>query len=109
VINLDCTLYRSVLSGASKYFSRRLDGWRDDFWSRTGTDGKPLLVVGVEEELTEAAQAVIKLMYEEAVPQGTTALQLAQVSRSQCFPEHTPAHHQGSGVDICAGVQNLLA
>jgi hypothetical protein len=45
----------------------------------TGADGKTLLVVGVEEELMEAAQAVLRLMYEEVVPEGLTALQLAKV------------------------------
>jgi hypothetical protein len=45
----------------------------------TGGDGKPLVVVGVEEGLHEAAAAVVRVMYEEVVPDGTPALQLAQV------------------------------
>jgi hypothetical protein len=68
-----------VLAGASEYFCKRLDSWDDDRWSLTAADGKPLLVAGVEEELHAAAQAVVRLMYEEVVPEGTAALQLAQV------------------------------
>jgi hypothetical protein len=45
----------------------------------TGGDGKPLLVVGVEECLHEVAAAVLRLMYEEVVPDEKPALQLAQV------------------------------
>jgi hypothetical protein len=45
----------------------------------TGADGKPLLVVGVEEGLHEAAAAVVRVMYEEEVPDGTPALQIAKV------------------------------
>jgi hypothetical protein len=70
---------RSLLAAASKYFCRRLEAWDADLWSLTGDDGKPLLVVGVEEGLHEAAAAVVRVMYEEVVPGGTPALQLAKV------------------------------
>jgi hypothetical protein len=72
-------MYRAVLASGSEYFRRRLEDWDEDPWSMTGADGTPLLVVGVEEGLTEAAQAVIKLMYEDVVPDNVSAIQLAQV------------------------------
>jgi hypothetical protein len=56
------------------------EGWEGDPWTIVGEDGKvQLLVVGVEEELTEAAQGIIKLMYEGAVPPGLGPVQLAKV------------------------------
>jgi hypothetical protein len=67
-----------VLAGASEYFRKRLE-WDNDFWTMTGDVGKPLLVVGVEEGLHQAAAAVVRVMYEEVVPDGTPALQLAKV------------------------------
>jgi hypothetical protein len=67
------------MSAGSGYFRKRLEGWEDDPWSMAGPDGNPMLVVGVEEELLEAAEAVLKLMYEEVVPDGLTAVQLAKV------------------------------
>jgi hypothetical protein len=70
---------RSVLAAASAYFRKRLEDWDDDPWTMIGADGKPLLVVGMEEDQQEAAAAVIQLMYEEVVPDGTPALQLARV------------------------------
>jgi hypothetical protein len=50
-------------------------------------DGKLLLVVGVEEDLLEAAQAVVRLMYEEVVPASAGPLQLAKVRqcRHGCY------------------------
>jgi hypothetical protein len=68
-----------VLATASNYFFKRLVAWDSDPWTMTGADGKPLLMVGVEEGLHEAAAAVLRLMYEEVVPDGTPALQLAKV------------------------------
>jgi hypothetical protein len=50
----------------------------------TGGDGKAVLVVAMEREITEAAQAVIKLMYEGAVPRSVSAIQLAKVGDA-CF------------------------
>jgi hypothetical protein len=70
---------RSVLAVASEYFHKRLENWNSHPWTMTGADGKPLLVVGVEEEMVEAAAAVVRVMYEEEVPDGTPALQLAKV------------------------------
>jgi hypothetical protein len=49
-------------------------------------DGKPMLVVSMEEDLQEAAQARLKLMYEETLPQGLTALQLAKVGKKTSSP-----------------------
>jgi hypothetical protein len=57
----------------------RFDGWDQDRWTMTGADGKPLLVLEVTDGLQEAAQAVIKLMYEEVVPEGASGLHLAKV------------------------------
>jgi hypothetical protein len=68
-----------VLAGASEYFRKRLDGWDDDPWTMTGADGKPLLVVGVREDQLQVAEALVRLMYEERVAYGTSALQLARV------------------------------
>jgi hypothetical protein len=73
-----------VLAGASEYFHKRLEDWDSDPWTMAGEDGKPLLVVGLEEGLHEAAAAVVRVMYEEVVPDGTSALQLAKV----CGPLH---------------------
>jgi hypothetical protein len=78
--HLDC---RVVLATASEYFRRRLDGWDNDPWTTSGADGKLLLVVSVEERLIPAAQAVIRLMYEEVVPASTGPLRLAEV-RGSC-------------------------
>jgi hypothetical protein len=55
-------------------------GWDDDPHTLRGKDGRPVLVVAVEPELTEAAQAVVRLMYEGPVAQGMGAKHLAQVS-----------------------------
>jgi hypothetical protein len=74
-----------VLAGASEYFDKRLEAWDEDPWSMTGDDGKPLLVMGLEEDLHEAAAAVVRLMYEEVVPDGTPALQLAKVCTGACL------------------------
>jgi hypothetical protein len=76
---------RSVLAAASEYFYKRLEDWSEDPWTMTGGDGKPLLVVGVEEGLHKAAAAVVRVMYEEVVPDGTPALQLAQVCTEICL------------------------
>jgi hypothetical protein len=50
-----------------------------------GKDGRPVLVVAVEEELTEAAEAVVHLMYHGTVPDGLSAVELAQVTRDVSF------------------------
>jgi hypothetical protein len=71
-----------VLASASEYFRRRLDGWDNDPWTIAAADGKLLLVVGVEERLMQAAQAVIRLMYQEVVPASAGPLQLAEVRGS---------------------------
>jgi hypothetical protein len=68
-----------VLAGASEYFRNRLDSWDGDPWTIAGADGKLLLVVSVEEKLRQAAQAVIRLMYEEVVPASAGPLRLAEV------------------------------
>jgi hypothetical protein len=76
-----------VLAAGSEYFCKRLEAWDEDPWTMTGGDGKPLLVVGVEEGLHEAAAAVVRVMYEEVVPDGTPALQLAKVRAGvDCCP-----------------------
>jgi hypothetical protein len=72
--------HRLVLASASGYFRKRLEDWDSDPWTTTGGDGKLLLVVGVEEEMVEAATAVVKLMYEEHIPEGLDPVQLAKVS-----------------------------
>jgi hypothetical protein len=72
-----------VLATASEYFRRRLDGWDSDPWTTARADGKLLLVVSVEEWLMEAAQAVIRLLYQEVVPASTGPLRLAEV-RGSC-------------------------
>jgi hypothetical protein len=70
-----------MMSANSGYFRKRLEEWEGDPWTMRGADGKPeLLVVSMEDDLQEAAQAILKLMYEEAVPEGLTALQLAKVT-----------------------------
>jgi hypothetical protein len=78
------SFHRLVLAGASSYFRRRLEeeGWDTDPWTMMGPDGKPLLVVGVEEELLEAAQAVVRFMYEKVKPATAGPLQLAKVRRA---------------------------
>jgi hypothetical protein len=74
--------HRVILASASEYFRKRLEGWVSDPWTMTGADGKPLLVVGVEDEMVDTAQAVVKLIYEEHVPEGLGPVQLAKVSYS---------------------------
>jgi hypothetical protein len=71
---------RIVLSACSEYFRTRVTGWDDDPHTLRGKDGRPVLVVAVEPELTEAAQAVVRLMYDGMVAEGMSATQLAQVS-----------------------------
>jgi hypothetical protein len=70
---------QSILAGASEYFRKRLEDWDNDTWTMMGSDGKPVLVVGMEQHQHEAAAAVVRLMYEEVVPDGTPVLQLARV------------------------------
>jgi hypothetical protein len=70
----------------------------------TGADGKPMLVVGVEEDLLEAAQAVLKLMYEEVVPEGQTAVQLAKVGEG--LQQSVPTHQHVKKAYVCHGVCN---
>jgi hypothetical protein len=73
-----------VLAAGSAVFCKRLEDWCQDPWTVCKADGKPqLLVVGVEEDLQEAAQAILKLMYEEVVPDGLVALQLAKVGEGR--------------------------
>jgi hypothetical protein len=72
---------RTVLGSFSDYFRTRVTGWDDDPHTLRGKDGRPVLVVAVEEELTEAAQAVVHLMYHGVVPEGMSAVELAQVRR----------------------------
>jgi hypothetical protein len=77
--SLGVFMYRAVLVSGSGYFRKRLEDWHDDPWTMTGADGKPLLVVGVEEELMEAAAGVLKLVYADRRPTRMSATQLAQV------------------------------
>jgi hypothetical protein len=76
-----CLTYcRAVLGSSSDYFRARVTGWEDDPHTLKGKDGRPVLVVAVEPELMQAAQAVIYLMYDGAVPAGLNGPELAQVS-----------------------------
>jgi hypothetical protein len=68
------------MGSCSDYFCARVSGWDDDPHTLRGKDGRPVLVVAVEEELTEAAQAVVHLMYHGVVPERLSATELAQVS-----------------------------
>jgi hypothetical protein len=74
------SICRSVLAGASEYFRPRILRWESDRWSQRGADGKLVLVEECEEGETEAAVAVVKLMYEGDVLPNLSGLQLAQVS-----------------------------
>jgi hypothetical protein len=66
-------LCRIVLSSHSEYFRSKTSG-------RWGTsDGQQALEETVEADELEAAQAAVRVMYEETVPEGTSVLQLAQV------------------------------
>jgi hypothetical protein len=67
-----------LLAAESNYFHKRLEGWDLDPWTITRADGRPLLVVGVEEHLLEAAEDVIQLMYEGVVPTKLKPSQLAK-------------------------------
>jgi hypothetical protein len=69
-----------LLGSFSEYFQRRITGYKDDPCTLKGLDRLPILVVEVEEELTEAARAVLRLMYDQAVPKDLSPLQLAKVS-----------------------------
>jgi hypothetical protein len=71
---------RTVLGSCSDYFCTRISRWDDDPLTLQGTAGHPLLVVEVESELHDAAQAVIHLMYKGTIPEGFSAEQLAKVS-----------------------------
>jgi L-asparaginase/Glu-tRNA(Gln) amidotransferase subunit D len=71
---------RMVLGSCSEYFRTRVTSWDDDPHTLRGKDGRPVLVVAVEPELTEAAQAVVRLMYDGVVAKGMGPQQLAQVS-----------------------------
>jgi hypothetical protein len=59
----------------------------------TGDDGKPLLVVGVEEELVEAASAVVKLMYEGIAPSDLSPTQVAKASDALLQPGYGMSQH----------------
>jgi hypothetical protein len=74
-------LCRVVLASASLHFRKRIRAYATDPWVMMGPDRKLVLVVGVEEDHTEAAQDLIKLIYEHAVPGSTSALKLAKVGR----------------------------
>jgi hypothetical protein len=71
-------LKRFWLGAQSNYFRKRLEDWDSDPWTMIGADGKPLLVVGVEEELVEAATAVVKLMYKGVAPCKLSPTQVAK-------------------------------
>jgi hypothetical protein len=73
-----------LLAAESSYFRKRLEDWDSDPWTTTGADGKPLLVAGVEEQLLEAAQQVIQLVYEGSMPSGLKPTQVAKVG--SCSP-----------------------
>jgi hypothetical protein len=82
---------RAVLGSFSEYFQKRITGFKDDPCTLKRSDGQQLLVVEVEAELMEAAHAVIRLMYQGAVPQGLDPEQLAKVSAARqaaqaCLP-----------------------
>ncbi len=73
-------LCSAVLGHASEYFEVRILRWESDRWSqRCGADGKLVLVEECEEGETEAAVAVVRLMYEAHVPPQLSVTQLAQV------------------------------
>jgi hypothetical protein len=80
-----------VLGSFSEYFRKRITGFKDDPSTLKQPDGRLTLVVEVEEELTEAAHDVIKLMYHLAVPQGLTPRYLAKVSAKDNAARHEPS------------------
>jgi hypothetical protein len=68
-----------VLASFSEYFKKRATGYHDDPCTLTLAAGRQILGVAVEEELTEAAAAVIHLMYQGGLPLDLPAEQLAKV------------------------------
>jgi hypothetical protein len=70
---------RFLLAAQSSYFRKRLESWDDDPLNITEADRQQLLVVQVEEGMLEAAQSVIQLMYEEAVPTELDLVHIAKV------------------------------
>jgi hypothetical protein len=71
--------HRTLLAAGSEYFRKRLEGWDDDPLAGKDTGGRRLLVVQLEEDLIEAGQALLKLMYEEVVPQEVGLMEIAKV------------------------------
>jgi hypothetical protein len=82
VADWHCMVHRTVLGTFSEYFRTRVTGWDDDPHTLRGKDGRPVLMVAVEPELTEAAHAVVRMMYNAVVRDGISGKELAQVSLS---------------------------